>query len=110
MFKPSKRTLIAALVAAAAAAPSAASARFAYIAPDSGSPPSWQSVSAAAHQVQPGSTSAAPRQVQPGSSTTGAFDWGDAAIGAGAAVALMGGATIGLSGGRRRREHPASAN
>jgi hypothetical protein len=95
MFKASKRTLIAALAVAAAVAPSTASARFLLNDPVSGAATSGQSVSAAPHASQPGP------------STSGAFDWGDAGIGAAAAVALMGGATVAL-GGRRRRGHTAS--
>ncbi|MEA2198348.1 MAG: hypothetical protein QOJ25_2399 [Solirubrobacteraceae bacterium] len=81
-----KRSLIAVLAVTAVAAPSTASARFINNDPISAPAPS----AAVIHQAQAG----------PASSSD--FAWGDAGIGAAAAVALMGAGTLAL-GGRRRQ-------
>jgi hypothetical protein len=91
MFTASKRTLITALAVTAAAAPSTASARFLEADPVSGPAPAAAAVSHPAPSSQPSSS---------------AFEWGDAGIGAAAAVALLGAGTAAL-GGRRRRGQPA---
>jgi hypothetical protein len=95
MFNASKRTLILALAVTAVAAPSTASARLVLGDPVSGSGSNPQSIALTSQPVQAS---------QPSS---GAFEWGDAGIGAAAAtVALMGAGGI-VVGGRRRRGHTA---
>lgn len=91
-----KRSMIVGLTATAMAFPAAAQARFAE---DPGGGPSASPVLTAGPQPATPASSGAPVTVQSAST----FHWGDAGIGAGGAVVLVGAAGVGAAAMRRRR-------
>jgi hypothetical protein len=92
MFRHSKikRFLVAGLVIGAASFPAAAQARFLI------SPPGTS-------MSQPARVASVPTRPQPSSGAQSGFQWGDAGIGAGGAVVLVGVGAVTASATRRRR-------